>query len=328
MIFRLRPVRPEILSSSAGEATLGRLPEPENASKRDMREPRESGEIPARHLPAPQALARNAPGGGAGGETGRNLSGLPAPNPPKSPPENDVKPQPSGEDRVPEDMATLVLDKAALGQGTVVRTDPETERLAVDRHFAAADPASDAAIMLRVAAGDESGFTYLVEKYHRAMVHFLFRMVHNQAVAEELAQEVFLRVYRSRESYRAEAKFTTWLYRIATNLAVNHARDTKHERAAQNVYLDVADEETGATPEVADDEPTVEQRMVRDERMAAIRTHVMALPERQRMAVLMHKYQGLDYKQIGEVLKLSESATKSLLFRAYQTLREKLKDFV
>jgi RNA polymerase sigma-70 factor (ECF subfamily) len=246
----------------------------------------------------------------------------------KTAPENAPQPQPSADDGVPEDMATLVLDNAALGAGAVARPDPETERLAVERHFAAADPASDAAIMLRVAAGDESGFNYLVEKYHRAMVHFLFRMVRTQAVAEELAQEVFLRVYRSRESYRAEAKFTTWLYRIATNLAVNHARDTKHERAAQNVYLDVPDPETGTTPEVADDEPTVEQKMMRDERMAAIRKHVMALPERQRMAVLMHKYQGLDYRAIGEVLKLSESATKSLLFRAYQTLRDKLKEFV
>jgi len=266
--------------------------------------------------------------GGAGQAKDRIHSGLsPAPGE-KLEPEDAPEPQPSGEDGVPEDMATLVLDKAALGQGPVARPDPETERMAVERHFAAADPASDAAIMLRVAAGDQSGFNYLVEKYHRPMVHFLFRMVHSQAVAEELAQEVFLRVYRSRESYRAEAKFTTWLYRIATNLAVNHARDTKHERTAQNVYLDVPDPETGTTPEVADDEPTVEQRLLRDERMAAIRKHVMALPERQRMAVLMHKYQGLDYRQIGEVLKLSESATKSLLFRAYQTLREKLKDFV
>jgi len=80
--------------------------------------------------------------------------------------------------------------------------------------------------------------------------------------------------------------------------------------------------------DLADDEPTVEQRLLTDERMDAIRRHVMALPERQRMAVLMHKYQEMDYRQIGEVLKLSESATKSLLFRAYQTLREKLKDFV
>ncbi len=80
-------------------------------------------------------------------------------------------------------------------------------------------------------------------------------------------------------------------------------------------------------PDVADSTLSVEQELVREERMNAIRKHVMALPERQRSAVLMHKYQEMDYKEIGEVLKLSESATKSLLFRAYQTLRENLKDF-
>ena len=241
-------------------------------------------------------------------------------NPDEDSEETDDSAQPSSGRGVPEDMATLVLDKPALGAAS--RPDART----VPNY--GADESSDAAIMLRVAAGDEAGFNYLVEKHYRAMIHFLFRMVHNQAVAEELVQEVFLRVYRSRESYRAEAKFTTWLYRIATNLAVNQARDTKYERSAQTVYLDAPDEETGTTPDVADDEPNVEQNLLRDERMAAIRKHVMALPERQRMAVLMHKYQGMDYRQIGEVLKLSESATKSLLFRAYQTLREKLKDFV
>jgi RNA polymerase sigma-70 factor (ECF subfamily) len=234
--------------------------------------------------------------------------------------------QPSDEDGVPEDMATLVLNNPALGTSEALRPGSKPDPQRIGNY--AEDESSDAAIMLRVAGGDESAFNYLAGKYHRAMINFLFRMVRNQAVAEELAQEVFLRVYRSRESYRAEAKFTTWLYRIATNLAVNHARDTRHERSAQTIYLDAPDEETGTTPDVADDEPTVEQRLVRDERMAAIRAHVMALPERQRMAVLMHKYQGMDYKQIGEVLKLSESATKSLLFRAYQTLRDKLKDFV
>jgi RNA polymerase sigma-70 factor (ECF subfamily) len=223
-------------------------------------------------------------------------------------------------------MATMVLNGPGLGAGSALRpgADPESRAgVRVDL-----DPASDAAIMLRVAEGDESAFNYLAGKYHRPMIHFLYRMVGNQAVAEELAQEVFLRVYRARGSYRAEARFTTWLYRIATNLAVNHARDTRHERSAQTVYLDQPDAETGTTPDLADDELTAEQQLLRDERMAAIRRHVMALPERQRTAVLMHKYQGLDYKQIGEVLKLSESATKSLLFRAYQTLREKLKDFV
>jgi len=242
-------------------------------------------------------------------------------------------------------MATLALNSSALRTGDAVasgagfdaglldtRSHPRTEGREEVRKGATwtvdLSPTSDAAIMLRVAEGDEAGFNYLVEKYHRQMIHFLFRMVRNQAIAEELAQELFLRVYRSRDSYRAEAKFSTWLYRIATNLAVNHARDSKHERAAKNVYLDVPDEETGTMPEVADDKPTVEERLLRDERRAAIRQHVVALPERQRMAVLMHKYQGMDYRQIGEVLKLSESATKSLLFRAYQTLREKLKDFV
>jgi RNA polymerase sigma-70 factor (ECF subfamily) len=231
--------------------------------------------------------------------------------------------QPSGADGVSEDMATMVLHGPALGAGPAWR--PGEPRMGVRAEL---DPKSDAAVMLRVAEGDEASFNYLADKYHRPMIHFLYRMVGNQAVAEELAQEVFLRVYRARSSYRAEARFTTWLYRIATNLAVNYARDTRHERAAQTVYLDQPDEETGTTPDLADDEPTVEQRLLRDERMAAIRRHVMALPERQRMAVLMHKYQGMDYRQIGEVLKLSESATKSLLFRAYQTLREKLKDFV
>ena len=97
---------------------------------------------------------------------------------------------------------------------------------------------------------------------------------------------------------------------------------------ASTVYLDEPDSETGTTPDVADATPDAEANILRQERLNAIREHVMALPERQRMAVLMHKYEGMDYKQIGDVLKLSESATKSLLFRAYQTLREKLKAFI
>jgi RNA polymerase sigma-70 factor, ECF subfamily len=235
---------------------------------------------------------------------------------------NDETAQPVEESRVPVDMATVALDRIGLDRsrqnGAAGSSAPATSGW---------HDLSDAEIMLRVREGDDSGFDLLIEKYRRPIIHFMFRMVHNQAVAEELAQEVFLRVYRSRTSYRAEAKFSTWLYRIATNLAVNHARDTKQERSASTVYLDQADAETGITPDVADATPTIEQDMLRNERLQTIRQHVMALPERQRMAVLMHKYQDLDYKEIGAVLKLSESATKSLLFRAYQTLRERLKEF-
>jgi RNA polymerase sigma-70 factor (ECF subfamily) len=277
-------------------------------------------------MPYQAAMSAPRAGDDSQGPQARRGKDVGSPESVNSGPESDDLAQPSDGDGVPEDMATLVLDKPALGTGSSPRPGAKTMPAVLPNY--GADESSDAAVMLRVAAGDQAGFDFLVQKHYRAMIHFLFRMVRNQAVAEELAQEVFLRVYRSRESYRAEAKFTTWLYRIATNLAVNHARDTRHERSAQTVYLDAPDEESGSTPDVADDEPNVEQNLLRDERMAAIRQHVMALPERQRMAVLMHKYQGMDYRQIGDVLKLSESATKSLLFRAYQTLRDKLKDFV
>jgi RNA polymerase sigma-70 factor (ECF subfamily) len=156
----------------------------------------------------------------------------------------------------------------------------------------------------------------------------MYRMAHNPAAAEDLAQEVFLRVYRSRSSYEASAKFTTWLYRIATNLGMNYVRDTRHERPENTMNLDVPDEETGQTPDLADRTPNIEENILRRERLKAIREKVEALPERQKMAVLMHKYQQMDYKQIADVLKLSESATKSLLFRAYETLRQQLKEFV
>ncbi len=227
--------------------------------------------------------------------------------------------QPPNQDGVTEDMATLAINPGIL-QGVQV---PDGAQAAT--RF---QEMEDSEIMLQLRAGNMAGFDYLIQKYRKPIVNFMYRMVHNQAVAEELAQEVFLRVYRSRETYRAEARFSTWLYRIATNLGVNHARDTRHERTASTIYLDEPDSETGTTPDVADAVPTVEAQILRRERLNAIRQHVLALPERQKMAVLMHKYEGMDYKQIGEVLKLSESATKSLLFRAYQTLREKLKDFI
>jgi len=246
--------------------------------------------------------------------------------------------QPESQDGVTEDMGTLaihpgLLEHAELRAGLtpLVATDLTPEQIEARRTAVARGDFSsltDAEVMLELKSGNMDAFDVLLGKYRKPIVHFMFRMVHNHAVAEELAQEVFLRVYRSRETYRAEARFSTWLYRIATNLGVNHARDTRHERTASTIYLDAVDAETGTTPDVADDTPSAEADLVQKERMNAIRQHVMALPERQKTAVLMHKYEGMDYKQIGEVLKLSESATKSLLFRAYQTLREKLKAFV
>lgn len=238
-------------------------------------------------------------------------------------------PQLPGNDRVRPTVSSLAIDRGMLPQdadeGPATAARPHAVPGAP---MYALEALTDADVMLRAKAGDEGAFNYLVEKFRRPMVGFMYRMTHNAAIAEELAQEVFLRVYRSRESYKADAKFTTWLYRIATNLAVNHARDTRHERPEVTVSLDEPDDDTGMTVDVADSHINVEQSLLARERLAAIRQHVQALPERQRMAVIMHKYQGMDYRSIAEVLKLSEPATKSLLFRAYETLRERLKSFV
>jgi len=237
-------------------------------------------------------------------------------------PEKDSEVQLSGEDGVETDVSTAALDRGMLMAAT-----PQSPS-AFSPAFAGGVSLTDAEIMLRAKAGDQSAFDFLVQKYRRPIISFMYRMARNAAAAEDLAQEVFLRVYRSRQSYEASAKFTTWLYRIATNLAVNHARDTRHERPEVQVSLDEPDEESGTTLELPDRSLNAEQELVVRERMAAIRAKVEALPEQQRLAVIMHKYQQMDYKQIAEVLKKSESATKSLLFRAYETLREQLKEFV
>jgi RNA polymerase sigma-70 factor, ECF subfamily len=224
----------------------------------------------------------------------------------------------SESNRVEDDVSSVALNSGLLAMGAH----------APAAIAGTAGELTDADIMLRVKAGDDSAFDYLVQKYRRQIINFMYRMAHNSAAAEDLAQEVFLRVYRSRANYEPTAKFTTWLYRIATNLGVNYARDTRHERPENVMNLDEPDSETGQAPDLADKTANVEEEILRRERLAAIKAKVEALPERQKMAVLMHKYQQMDYRQIAEVLKLSESATKSLLFRAYETLRTELKEFV
>ena len=229
---------------------------------------------------------------------------------------------------VSTNVSSVAIDRGLLNLAGTRSSAPATRANSVVSTDAAADAVSDVDAMLRVKTGDESAFAYLVQKYRRPIVGFMYRLCHNPSTAEELAQEVFLRVYRSRTSYEPSAKFTTWLYRIATNLAVNHARDTRHERPENTLRLDERDQDTGNTPDLADDSLSAEEQILKRERLAAIRSKVNALPERQRLAVIMHKYQQMDYRQIAGVLKLSESATKSLLYRAYETLREQLKEFV
>jgi RNA polymerase sigma-70 factor, ECF subfamily len=179
----------------------------------------------------------------------------------------------------------------------------------------------DAHLMLQVRAGDETSFALLLERHRGPVIHFLYRMIGNQPQSEELAQEVFFRVYKSRASYEPTAKFTTWLYRIATHLALNAIRDRKKEQGQQSLDEPLPD---GGTRQVEDHTANVEDRLVDQVRVREVRAAIDALPENQRAAVLMHKYQGLGYTQIAKALECSESATKSLLFRAYTTLRGRL----
>lgn len=181
---------------------------------------------------------------------------------------------------------------------------------------------SDLELMLRVRAGDAASFEVLLRRYRLPMVNFFRRMLRDQALAEDLAQEVFLRIYKSRERYQPEARFTTWLYRIATNLALNAIRDRKDE-----VTEAAASDESGAgtiLDRFVDPQPTVEQRLMQGDRERLIRQAVEGLPDNQRLAVILHKYQDVDYRQIAGILGVSESAVKSLLFRAYETLRVRL----
>ncbi len=180
----------------------------------------------------------------------------------------------------------------------------------------------DVELMLRVRDGDSTSFGCLLERHRGSVIQFLYRMVQDRAVAEELGQEVFLRVYRSRATYEPTAKFTTWLFRIATHLALNWIRDNKTARGQES--LDRAD---GPAKSVFDRQPTIEQQLVFESKMQEIRRAIGMLPANQRAAVLMHKYQEMDYSQIASALNCSESAVKSLLFRAYERLRSRLAHF-
>jgi RNA polymerase sigma-70 factor (ECF subfamily) len=156
-------------------------------------------------------------------------------------------------------------------------------------------------------------------------------MVRNREQAEDLAQEVFLRVYRAREDYVPSAKFTTWMFRIATNLALNSVRDNRYHKLEDSIDAPVrVDAEDGDEKvlDVADKHPNIEQHLVEGARVKMIRHAIDKLPEKQRAAVLLHKYQELDYEEIAKILSCSESALKSLLFRAYESLRVELAPLV
>jgi RNA polymerase sigma-70 factor (ECF subfamily) len=186
---------------------------------------------------------------------------------------------------------------------------------------------SDLELMTRVSRGDTDSFAVLLQRHRSPVLNYFVRMVRDRGLAEDLTQEVFLRVYQARERYQPDARFTTWLYRIATNIALNAIRDRKSEKLADAPER-LDGDEGGILERTPDERPTAEQQMMESDRQRLIREAIDGLPERQKAAVILHKYQEVDYRQIAGVLKVSESAVKSLLFRAYESLRVRLEPLV
>jgi RNA polymerase sigma-70 factor, ECF subfamily len=179
---------------------------------------------------------------------------------------------------------------------------------------------TDILAMMEVRDGNTLLFDDLVQRHRRDLVGYLYRMVNNHSAAEELAQEVFLRAYRARAGYKPSAKFTTWLYSIGIRLALNWLRDNRHRRY-EPLDGDAAERQPR---QLADRAPLPDTLLIQSETARQVRTALAELPDRQRTAVVMHKYHDMTYGEIGGVLKCSPQAVKAMLFRAHSSLRQRL----
>lgn len=197
-----------------------------------------------------------------------------------------------------------------------------------DQNPALLDP--DVRLMLRVRDGDEAAFEQLVNTYQDRLIGVLSHVLPNPDQAEDLAQDVFLRVYKSRRSYEPTAKFCTWLFRIANNLANNRRRDHGRRR---EVKLSVSDSgPLGGRPAervLAEKSALMPTRQLdKSEMRAVVQAALATLNERQRMALLLHKFEEMSYADVGAALDMTPAAVKSLLSRARDSLREKLEPYV
>ncbi|MGE5193972.1 MAG: RNA polymerase sigma factor [Deltaproteobacteria bacterium] len=188
----------------------------------------------------------------------------------------------------------------------------------------------DVRLMLRAKQGDETAFTQLVTSYQDRLVGVLAHMLQSQDVAEDLAQEVFLRIYRARHGYEPTAKFATWLFRIANNLASNLRRDSGRRK---EVALNVNDSgPLGPRPAermIAEKSGLMPARQFdKSEMCSMVQAALATLNEKQRMAVLLHKFEEMSYADIAAALDMTPTAVKSLLSRARDNLRERLEPYV
>ena len=182
----------------------------------------------------------------------------------------------------------------------------------------------DFALMERVGAGDHVAFRQLVERHQNAVIGTVAKMLGNASEAEDIAQQVFLRIWKNAKRYRPDAKFTTYLFTITRNLVFN---ETRRKSRKKEVSSDERAENSNLTVEASPDrQPDAE--LLQAELQRKVDQAIASLPEAQRMAVVLRRYEQLSYEEIATVLELSVSAVKSLLFRARTSLREALSDYL
>jgi RNA polymerase sigma-70 factor (ECF subfamily) len=189
-------------------------------------------------------------------------------------------------------------------------------------------PDPDAVLMLRVKRGDRAAYAGLVEKYKQPVMNFVYRSLRDETEAEDLAQNVFLQVYKSRRRYKQTAKFSTWLFTIARNLCLNEIR-RRSRHPAESLEETHAENEDQPQRQYEDKKvflPT--ENVLHGELAKKIEEALTELPENQRTAILLCRQDELSYEEIAEILDCSLSATKSLIHRGRETLKEKLKPYL
>lgn len=191
-----------------------------------------------------------------------------------------------------------------------------------------ANPDPDAILMLRVKRGDRVAFAELVEKYKQPVMNLVYRTLHDEAEAEDLAQNVFLQVYKSAKRYESRAKFSTWLFTIARNLCLNEIR--RRSRHPADSLEETHAEHEDQPRQQFEDKSSVPppEKLLYGELAQKIEEALARLPENQRTAILLCRQEESSYEEIAEILGCSLSATKSLIHRGRETLKEKLKPYL
>ncbi|MBO4796309.1 MAG: sigma-70 family RNA polymerase sigma factor [Verrucomicrobia bacterium] len=187
---------------------------------------------------------------------------------------------------------------------------------------------SDENLMIRVKNGDALAFSILMDRYKQAVINLVAYTIGDNIDSEDIAQHVFIRVYKNASNYEVRSKFTTWLFTITKNLALNEIRRRKRHPTDS---LDVVEQEEdySKTKQYPDTKAVApDDSMMNDEMQKCLKAALEALPERQRLALLMFQEQGLSYEEISEILEISLASTKSLIFRARDALKKTLKEYL